>query len=57
MPTKSILKNVKIQDTHSCSALAKALESSRECPENNVVFKRTPVRIEKKQIKEFFKKT
>ncbi len=56
MATRSICKNVKIQDTRSCNALADALESSRKCPRPQVVFKRTPVRIERKQIKDFFGK-
>ncbi len=56
MATKSIYKDVRIRDKHFGRSLANALENSRESKSKEVVFQRTPQRIEKSEIRKFFGK-
>lgn len=54
MATSSIYRDVKIRDKHLGRSLATALENAKSVKTKSVTFQRTPQRVEKKDIKNFF---
>ncbi|MGN0687035.1 MAG: hypothetical protein ACI4KA_02890 [Oscillospiraceae bacterium] len=56
MATKSIYKDVRVKDKHFGRSLANALENSKAGKSPKVIFQRTPQRIEKDKINDFFRK-
>lgn len=57
MATKSISKTVKICDSEAGKSLLNAIEISCKSPKAAVLLKKPPQRVEKKDIKDFFRKT
>ena len=56
MATKSILKNIRIKDKPFGRSLANALETAKSNSKKSVEFERTPIRVKKEDIKDFFQK-
>lgn len=57
MATKSISKSVKICNKKAGRMLFNAIESSYKDSSKAVLLESTPQRVEKKDIKDFFRKT
>ncbi len=57
MATKSINKSVKIRDKETGQMLFNAIESSCRDSDSKVVLKCTPQRVDRKDIKDFFRKS
>lgn len=56
MATKSISKSIKICNKKAGQMLYNAIESSYKDPEKAVHLENAPQRVEKKDIKDFFRK-
>lgn len=54
MATSSFLKNVTLRGAKQCQAFIKALEKSKSCKENPVMYSKTVSDMDKEQIQKIF---